>query len=131
MTTLPPLPAPDKFRNPWRTFIENCMDGSNYFRSSEYLRLLDDLDAGYAAIDTLAAQAVPAPIVVQPGQRDLLTALTKVMSWIDNWSPSFTEDAEWAEDEKAAREAIAFLDAHLLHGISAPVVPTLSPGDEK
>ena len=35
--------------NPWRIFIENCMNGSNYFRSSEYMELLADLDRGYAA----------------------------------------------------------------------------------
>jgi len=35
--------------NPWREFIENCMDGSNYFRASEYMELLSELDDGYKA----------------------------------------------------------------------------------
>jgi hypothetical protein len=35
--------------NPWREFIENCINGSNYFRASEYRDLLADLDRGYAA----------------------------------------------------------------------------------
>lgn len=35
--------------NPWRYFIENCINGSNYFRMSEYMELLADLDRGYDA----------------------------------------------------------------------------------
>jgi hypothetical protein len=35
--------------NPWREFIENCINGSNYFRAREYMKLLADLDRGYAA----------------------------------------------------------------------------------
>lgn len=35
--------------NPWREFVENCKDGSNYFRSSEYDELL-------LFIDTLQAE---------------------------------------------------------------------------
>ncbi len=38
---------------------------------------------------------------------EMLEALIKVMSWVDNWSPEFTEEDEWAEDEIAARAAIA------------------------
>jgi len=33
-------------------------------------------------------------------------ALVRVMSWIDNWSPSFKEDDEWTADDQEAREAI-------------------------
>ncbi len=40
--------------NPWRTFIENCINGDNYFRASEYRDLLSDLDAGYAAQECIA-----------------------------------------------------------------------------
>jgi uncharacterized protein involved in exopolysaccharide biosynthesis len=35
--------------NPWRDFIENCINGSNYFRMREYMELLADLDRGYDA----------------------------------------------------------------------------------
>jgi hypothetical protein len=35
--------------NPWREFIENCINGDNYFRAREYMELLADLDRGYAA----------------------------------------------------------------------------------
>jgi transposase-like protein len=38
---------------------------------------------------------------------DLLEALNRVMSWIDNWSPEFTNDEEWPQDRDAARAAIA------------------------
>ena len=37
---------------------------------------------------------------------DLLEALASVMSWIDNWSPDFTHDGEWPDDEAKARAAI-------------------------
>lgn len=43
--------------NPWRKFIENCIEGNNYFRASEYRKLLADLDRGLHAIDRLAALA--------------------------------------------------------------------------
>ena len=33
--------------NPWRVFIENVINGSNYFRTSEYYDLLADLDRLY------------------------------------------------------------------------------------
>lgn len=35
--------------NPWRMFIENCISGDNYFRSSEYYQLMEELDAFYEA----------------------------------------------------------------------------------
>jgi hypothetical protein len=38
---------------------------------------------------------------------ELLAALQDVMSWIRNWSPSFTEDDEWSQAEVAANAAIA------------------------
>jgi hypothetical protein len=41
--------------NPWREFIENVIDGSNYFRASEYRDLLADLDRGYEAQAELVA----------------------------------------------------------------------------
>ena len=38
---------------------------------------------------------------------DWLAALQKVMTWIDNWSPDFTQDNEWRDDEPVIRAAIA------------------------
>ncbi len=44
-------------------------------------------------------------------QRDeLLKALEQVMSWIDNWSPNFTDDHEWPADRDAAIAAIASVE---------------------
>ena len=36
----------------------------------------------------------------------LKAALGDVMEWIDNWSPPFTQDGEWAETELKARKAL-------------------------
>lgn len=44
---------------------------------------------------------------LQASEARLRAALTQVMSWIDNWSPTFTEDDEWAADEQAARAALS------------------------
>lgn len=52
-----------KVDNPWRKFIENCINGDNYFRGSEYRELLADLDRGYQAeaqVATLARQLAEA-----------------------------------------------------------------------
>jgi hypothetical protein len=46
----------EQINNPWREFIENVINGSNYFRSSEYRRLINDLDRLYAAEATLTSQ---------------------------------------------------------------------------
>ena len=37
---------------------------------------------------------------------DLLKALKQVMSWIDNWTPEFSNDPDWPTDRDAARSAI-------------------------
>ena len=37
----------------------------------------------------------------------LLKSFQKVMSWIDNWSPEFSNDPDWPIDRDAARAAIA------------------------
>lgn len=40
-------------------------------------------------------------------QRDeLLAALELCLSWIDNWSPSFTDDPEWEQDRESIDAAI-------------------------
>jgi len=38
--------------------------------------------------------------------KHLREALGVVMSWIDNWSPDFTEDSEWPATDAIARAAI-------------------------
>lgn len=38
---------------------------------------------------------------------ELLETLERVMSWIENWSPTFTYEDEWDADEEKARAAIA------------------------
>lgn len=41
-------------------------------------------------------------------QRDnLKEALEEVMSWIENWSPRFTDDEEWSDTEEKVRYALA------------------------
>jgi uncharacterized membrane protein len=40
--------ASDKPYNPWREFIENVINGDNFFRTQEYYDLLDDIDARIA-----------------------------------------------------------------------------------
>jgi hypothetical protein len=37
---------------------------------------------------------------------DLLEALQLVMSWIDNWSPNFSDDEEWIADESKIKATI-------------------------
>ena len=38
---------------------------------------------------------------------DLLEELRRVMTWIDNWSPEFSNDPDWPADRDSARAAIA------------------------
>lgn len=38
---------------------------------------------------------------------DMYASLKQVMSWIDNWSPEFSNDPDWPTDRDAAREALA------------------------
>lgn len=44
---------------------------------------------------------------IKPPDRELLEALKLAMSWISNWSPSFTDDPEWAIDNATIQAAIA------------------------
>jgi hypothetical protein len=38
--------------------------------------------------------------------KELLKELKTVMEWINNWSPEFTQDDEWASEEQRVRELI-------------------------
>lgn len=49
--------------NPWREFIENVIAGKNYFRASEYRKLIADLDRLYA----LEERAAPETSVIPTG----------------------------------------------------------------
>jgi hypothetical protein len=62
-----------------------------------YLAEVRDCGSGDVRANALLIAAAP----------DLLEALNRVMSWIDNWSPEFTNDEEWPQDRDAARAAIA------------------------
>ena len=54
-----------------------------------------------------AAKLAAAEIAELRAERDRLkAALGDVMEWIDNWSPPFTQDGEWAETELKARKAL-------------------------
>lgn len=39
-------------------------------------------------------------------RRRLIITLTDVMVWINNWSPNFTDDPEWAETNAAVQEVL-------------------------
>lgn len=54
-----------EWHNPWRDFIENVISGDNYFRSSEYRDLLEELDGLYS------------------DRAELLRALTVILSALD------------------------------------------------
>lgn len=62
----------------------------------------------YGSIDPEVAKANVKFIVKACNSHDeLLEALKNAMSWIDNWSPAFTEEEEWSDDEEIIRAAIA------------------------
>ena len=44
-------------------------------------------------------------------EKELLAALKKTLSWIENWSPEFTYDLDWNLDEVNARNIIAKAEA--------------------
>jgi hypothetical protein len=52
-----PSAAPVKVYNPWRESLENCINGDNYLRATEYLSLIEELDDLYR----FRAAAPPAP----------------------------------------------------------------------
>ncbi len=39
-------------------------------------------------------------------ERQLHEALAKVIDWIDNWSPNFTEDDAWPATEQKVTDAL-------------------------
>ncbi len=39
-------------------------------------------------------------------ERQLHDALSEVMDWINNWSPTFAEDDEWPATEKRVTDAL-------------------------
>lgn len=89
---------------PWG--IESCYDGGRTIcemRSAERLvcvNATEDADPrGYYATDANARLIAAAP--------DLLAALLLLKSWVDNWSPDFTNDPEWPGDAEKIRAAIA------------------------
>ena len=45
--------------------------------------------------------------------RETRDALVRVMTWIDNWSPDFTEDDEWCEDDVKIRNTINLVNDHI------------------
>lgn len=79
----------------------------------ERQRLDEEAQTQRIEADRLAAEARAAVDLANAKElqlRDaapaLLSALTGVLLWIDNWSPDFTLDAEWVTENTAARAAI-------------------------
>ncbi len=46
----------EKPHNPWRTSLENCANGDNYLRHSEWMDLIDEIDGYLEEIQKLTAQ---------------------------------------------------------------------------
>lgn len=79
-------------------------DGDGLLIRMEALAGVDEYLAVYASPDKGRREADAYLIAAAP---DLYEALARVMTWIGNWSPSFTEDEEWAADDQAASAALA------------------------
>ena len=83
----------------------------SYVRSSK-----GDIFAAVDTIEALRAERDQMLIDLEEYRRDvaklteerdrLKAALGGVMEWIDNWSPPFTQDREWAKTELKARKAL-------------------------
>lgn len=99
-----------ELHNPWRTFIENCITGDNYFRASEYRDLLADLDRGYAAIATLESQPAPE----QPGASVDATLYRSACDSVEEWKARALE-AEHALERIRLDESPTFM--------GEPVIP--------
>lgn len=109
----------DPDRNPWRASLMNCLEGSNYLRSGEYYRLVEDIDrliderddALKALEQARASTSQPQPILETfppfPGHPE-----PRVMAW--------------SAQERATIEAYALQCAlnalHARHG--QPATPT-------
>jgi hypothetical protein len=57
MTTSPQSMSDLPEHNPWREFIENCANGDNFFRRSEYNDLIEELDRLYLIEESCRATA--------------------------------------------------------------------------
>jgi hypothetical protein len=83
---------PEPIYNPWCEFIENVINGDNYFRAQEYRDLIEDLDSLYLDRSTLAA--------AQAKAKAMEAGLNDVRSIIEH-TPAFNS-------LEAYREAIVF-----------------------
>jgi hypothetical protein len=74
----------DTIYNPWREFIENVINGDNYFRGSEYRELLEELDAFYKQQEdykqfALAYLEWAKPLIKDPGMLQLQEMALKAL----------------------------------------------------
>lgn len=83
------------YKNVW-------LNGSTHYDECVYshypcavLELCDELDALRARVAEL-----------EESNRQLIIALTDVMTWVDGWEPTFTEDPEWVETNAAVWQAL-------------------------
>jgi hypothetical protein len=100
---------------------ESAYPGSMFRRADgSYVERTDNASLAAALLENIAAlgrraeDADDAEKEVKQlrEQRDeLLAALKRVMSWVDNWSPNFTEDEEWPADRDSATAVIARVEA--------------------
>lgn len=63
-------------------------------------------DSPFGEMSCLLADAADALEILVAERDRLKAALGGVMEWIDNWSPPFTQDREWAKTELKARKAL-------------------------
>jgi hypothetical protein len=85
---------PDAERDRLRKALETIRNGQH-----TYAGIRDIADVA------LAEAPPPRPDAGQVNA-ELLEALKRVLSWVKNWNPSFCEDDEWIEDNKAFRALI-------------------------
>lgn len=91
-----PEPVATEFHNPWRASLENCISGDNYLRSSEYHKLIEELDDLYRM--RLAAPQAQQPLTDEG------------IAWLWSWSAS--SDAEQTATTQQHAFARAIERAH-------------------
>jgi hypothetical protein len=121
-------PSDVKIYNPWREFIENVINGDNFFRTQEYIELLEYIDSLLAARAALSegwvsvADRLPEPdepVLAHNGK------WTGVGAWC---SGEHLEEIEHWQDEH--REFIELNGPAVTHWMPLPAAPTLV-GKEK
>ncbi len=78
-----------KIDNPWREFIENVINGDNYFRTSEYYDLIADIDARIVHEQSLKAEVERLTAELAECRKD-----AERYRWLSNQNKSFFGEGE-------------------------------------